>query len=342
MESIKKNILLILCGTIFLFCLMGCTSKKDTAIQIGVMIYRYDDNFMSLLKQAIERKSSEYVRINMNDSENNQEYQKEQITDLVAKNVDALAINIVDTQQAADVIELVKDKNVPVIFFNREPDLEILNSYDQCWYVGTDSKQAGKIQGEIVSESWIEHPEWDLNQDGRIQCVILKGEQGHPDAELRTRYVVETIFQQGIEIEVLDIENGDWDSLNAKEIMDTWLDTYPRIEYVISNNDAMALGAIASLQNHGYYNGSLLMPIVGVDGIPEILSKIENGLVVGTVLNDSLSQGNAIVDIASNIATGKNPVEGTDWEVDVNKAIRIPYIAITKENIELVEKSYEE
>ena len=33
----------------------------------------------------------------------------------------------------------------------------------------------------------------DLNKDGKIQYVLLKGEPGHPDAEARTKYVIEQL-----------------------------------------------------------------------------------------------------------------------------------------------------
>lgn len=72
------------------------------------------------------------------------------------------------------------------MFYNKEPTKEALDSYDKAYYVGTDSKEAGIIQGDIIAKHWKAHPEWDLNKDGVIDYVLLKGEPGHPDAEART------------------------------------------------------------------------------------------------------------------------------------------------------------
>ena len=39
-------------------------------------------------------------------------------------------------------------------------------------------------------------PALDLNKDGKIQYVLLKGEPGHPDAEARTKFVVENLMRK--------------------------------------------------------------------------------------------------------------------------------------------------
>lgn len=49
-------------------------------------------------------------------------------------------------------------------------------------------------------------PDLDLNKDGKIQYVLLKGEPGHPDAEARTKYVIEQLNAKGIQTEQLFID----------------------------------------------------------------------------------------------------------------------------------------
>lgn len=63
--------------------------------RIGVTIYKYDDNFMSVVRKAIEKdgKSAPDVQLLMNDSQNDQSKQNDQIDVLLAKGVKALAIN---------------------------------------------------------------------------------------------------------------------------------------------------------------------------------------------------------------------------------------------------------
>ena len=60
---------------------------------------------------------------------------------------------------------------------------------------------------------------------------------------------------------------------------------------------------------------------------------------VGTVLNDAKNQGKATFELALNAATGKDPVAGTSWKLD-GKAVRVPYVMVTKENLQMAEDSY--
>lgn len=333
-------IVLVLGMTISLFA--GCGKKESDETTIGVTIYKYDDNFMSFVRRAIEKNAEGTAALILNDSQNDQAKQNEQVDLMISKGVNSLAINLVDPQAASTIIEKAKAANLPLVFFNKEPNATDMASYEQCWYVGTTSAESGIIQGEIIRDSWNAHPEWDKNGDGVLQYVLLKGEPGHPDAEARTSFAVSTVVDAGIQVEELELQTGMWDSVKAKELMDTWLSKHgDKIEFVICNNDAMALGAVASLQAEGYFTGDKFMPVVGVDAIPDVLTKIEEGTVVGTVLNDAANQGKATVDLARNVAQGKDPLDGTNWTLDENKAVRVPYVAVSLDNIDFAKKSYE-
>lgn len=310
--------------------------------KIGATIYKYDDNFMSYVRRAIESAAKDKAELSINDSQNDQAKQLEQVDTLISKGVKSLAINLVDPKAAPTVIDKAKKANLPVVFFNKEPEASVLKSYDKSWYVGTESKESGILQGKLVTDQWNKNKDkWDKNKDGKIQYVLLKGEPGHPDAEARTKYVIDTIKASGIEVEELANDTAMWDSAKATDKMDAWLAKQgDKIEFVIANNDGMALGALASLEKSGYFKGDKFMPVVGVDAIPEALTKIKSGQMVGTVLNDAKNQGKATFDLALNAANGKNPTEGTSWKIDDNKAVRVPYVAITKDNISVAEEAY--
>lgn len=93
--------------------LFGAAARAaDT--RIGVTIYKYDDNFMSVVRKAIEQdaKAAPDVQLLMNDSQNDQSKQNDQIDVLLAKGVKALAINLVDPAAAGTVIEKARGQNV--------------------------------------------------------------------------------------------------------------------------------------------------------------------------------------------------------------------------------------
>lgn len=341
----KRKLLALSMAAMMLFGAVGCSSSEggestdggssSDLPKIGATIYKYDDNFMSSVRRELEANAKDKAELIINDSQNDQAKQLDQIDTMISKGVKVLAINLVDPAAAPTVIEKAKAAELPVVFFNKEPDKAAMDSYDKCWYVGTISAESGIIQGEVIAQEWeANKDEWDKNGDGKIQYVLLKGEPGHPDAEARTKYSIETLNEKGIETEELAIDTAMWDAAKATEKMDAWLAKFgDKIEFVICNNDAMASGAVASLEKEGYFQGDKFMPVVGVDAIPEIITLIESGKVVGTVLNDAVGQGKATIDLSVNAANGKDVLDGTEWKLD-GKAVRVPYKGITKANID--------
>ncbi len=306
-------------------------ASAQAADRIGVTIYKYDDNFMSLMRQEIEKEAKVLGGIDllMNDSQNAQSIQNDQVDVLISKGVKALAINLVDPSAAPTIIGKAKPEGIPVVFFNKDPGDKAIASYDKAFYVGTNPQESGVIQGELIAKHWKANPAYDLNKDGKIQYVMLKGEPGHPDAEARTKYSVEQINKLGIQTEELFVDTGMWDAALAKDKVDAWLSSSKasNIEVVIANNDGMAMGALEAAKAHGKK-----LPIFGVDALPEVLQLIQKGEIAGTVLNDGVNQGKAVVHLAKNLAAEKAPTEGTKWELK-EKVLRIPYVGVDKDNL---------
>jgi methyl-galactoside transport system substrate-binding protein len=310
---------------------IGAAAQAETLL--GFTIYKYDDNFMSVVRKGIEKEGQQHkdVKLLMNDSQNDQSKQNDQVDVLISKGVKALAINLVDPAAAPVVIEKAKEYNIPVVFYNKEPSKEALASYDKAYYVGTDSKESGIIQGDIIAKQWKAHPEWDLNKDGVIDYVLLKGEPGHPDAEARTTYVTKTLTDSyKIKTNALNVDTAMWDTAQAKDKTDAWLSgpNGNKIEVVIANNDGMAMGAVEALKAQG----KTKIPVFGVDALPEALALIKSGAMAGTVLNDASNQAKATFDLAKNLAEGKPAGEGTQWNI-VNKVVRVPYVGVDKGNL---------
>ncbi|ACT07817.1 periplasmic binding protein/LacI transcriptional regulator [Dickeya chrysanthemi Ech1591] len=301
-------------------------------IRIGVTIYKYDDNFMSMVRKDIEKEAKALggVELLMNDSQNDQSKQNDQVDVLLAKGVKALAINLVDPAAAAIVVQKAKAADVPVVFFNKEPNAKVLASYDKAYYVGTDSKESGIIQGQLIAKHWKANASWDLNKDGTIQYALLKGEPGHPDAEARTKYVVDTLTKEGAKVQQLQMDTAMWDTAMAKDKVDAWMSgpNANKIEVLIANNDAMAMGAVEALKAHNKSS----IPVFGVDALPEALSLVKSGALAGTVLNDADNQAKATIDLAKNLALGKPAGEGTNFKIE-NKVVRVPYVPVDKDNL---------
>lgn len=310
----------------------GAAAAPADAPKIGVTIYKYDDNFMALMRKSLEAEQAagKNAELLMNDSQNNQSEQNNQVDVLIAKGVKALAINLVDPAAAPTIIDKAKAASIPVVFFNKDPGEAALKAYDKAYYVGADPKQSGEIQGQLIGKMWKEHADWDLNKDGVIDFVLLKGEPGHPDAEARTKFVVEKLNADGIQTKQLQMDTGMWDAAKAKDIMQAWLSgpSGKNIEVVIANNDSMAMGAIEAMKAQGK-----VLPTFGVDALPEALQLIKGDTMAGTVLNDGQNQAKAVYALAVDLANGKDPQQNTAIKVEGNQ-IRIPYVGVDKSNLD--------
>jgi len=248
------------------------------------------------------------VELLMNNGQGDQSIQNDQIDILIERQVDALVVNIVDIGAAQSVIDKAKEAGIPVVFFNREPDTDVIKSYDMARFVGTKPKEAGIIQGEMMAEVWKEG-DYDRNGDGVMQYVMLKGDADNPEAIARTEYSIKTLNEAGIETEELGLQVANWDNDKANQAMEAWLaKDGDRIEFVIANNDGMASGAVSALQNAGYNTGDpeKYIPVFGVDATEEAINLIERGAMTGTVKQDGEGMAKAVHALMGEDGAGKS------------------------------------
>ena len=319
---------------------------------LGAGIYSSTDNFNSYIAKSITGASDGVFQVNVDDGQMDQATQLNQIDTALAKGAVAICVSVVDITAAPAIIQKCQDAgDVPIIFFNKEiTEKDVVASYDNLYQVtSTGGDYGAAIQGQMIVDYWNAHPEMDKNGDGKLQMINVMGDPGHTASQPRADYVESTITDAGIGIEVLERDTGMWDTAKAKEKMDAWVSKYgDEIEAVVCANDAMALGVLQSVEAAGFNlegtDSEQYIPIIGIDALPEMLEKIESGEVIGSVLQDASTQGKVIVAIANNVSQGKDALDGLDFELDTDgsKAVRVPYAAITADNVDVAAANYTE
>lgn len=350
----KKKLLSVLMAAVMVAGVGGVGAaqvKADDEKILGAGIYSASDNFNSYIGKAITNACDGIFKTNIEDGQNDQSTQNNQVDTMLAKGASAVAVSVCDVTAAPTLIQKCKDAgNVPIIFFNKEiTDYDVINSYENAYQVtSTGGDYGASIQAQMVIDYWKEHPEMDKNGDGKLQLVYLMGDPGHTASQPRCDYLKSTIEDAGIEIDLLAEDTGMWVTATAKEKMDAWVSKFgDEIECCVAGNDAMALGALSAVEAAGFNTdgeeSSKYIPIYGIDALPEILSKIESGEITGSVLQDAKTQGQTIVKMAENLTSGKDAVDGIEGvEVEEEaKAVRVPYQAITKDNLDLAKSTYE-
>lgn len=318
------------------------TSAQASDVLIGSCIYKFDDTFMTGVRNNMEQAATALgAEIELVDSQNRQPMQNDQVDTFITKGVNALIVNPVDRSAAGPLADKAKAADLPIIFVNREPDRKILDSWEKAYYVGAKAEESGTIGGQLIAEYFKAHPEADKNGDGKLQYILIKGEQGHQDATLRSEYCVKAMKDAGLDIVEVGSDNANWDKVQGHDKMKNFITSLgiDGIEAVLANNDDMALGAVEALKSEGYNLGtdgkdpSKFIPVVGVDATAPALQAIAKGQMLGTSLNDAKNQGTAAVRIAVKVANGEEVTsESIGYTLTDGKYVWIPYVRVTQEN----------
>ncbi len=329
---------------VFLFACQNQQSvKNEEKPTVAFLAYNLKDTFIQMIDKVVQKAAVDRAQVISEDAQDSHIMQEEQVNNLAQTNVKSVIINIVDRSQGPAVLKILKERNIPVVFINREPEESVITGWNMAYYVGAKPLEAGRMSVEIIIDYFVHHRNADRNGDGLVQYVVLMGEPSHQDTVYRTQAYRETFdesdYRGGIGGQELTRAVANWDREQARQRMNEMINAFGnQIEAVLANNDEMALGAIDALKEAGYFsNNNRFIPVVGVDGIQEALISVSQGELLGTVLNDSVSQGVDALYIAAALANKTKPIDTSVKLTSANgegpgRYIWVPYHKVTKEN----------
>ncbi|MBR6329851.1 MAG: galactose ABC transporter substrate-binding protein [Lachnospiraceae bacterium] len=310
----------------------GAAGGDLSSKKVGVCIYQFSDNFMTLFRTELESYliSLGFAKenITIQDGANDQGTQSNQIDAFIADGVDVLIINPVNSSSAATITDKVVGAGIPLVYINREPDADEEKRWaDNDWnvtYVGCDARQSGTMQGEIIGDLGLDA--LDFNKNGKVDYIMIEGDPENVDAQYRTEFSVKALTDAGFEVNCLTDQVGNWDQAQGQQLVANALSQYGNdIEVVFCNNDAMALGALQAIEAAGRKVGTDIY-LVGVDALTEVVEDVIAGSITGTVFNDHVSQSHSAADAAANY------LKGTKNE----HYIGCDYVKVTTENAQAI------
>lgn len=337
---IKKVLASVMAACLSVQLLSAC-GKEETRISdkihVGVTYYNQSDTFLNQLLdsfreqlKALDQEDLE-TTVTIRDAAGSQRTQNDQVKELIDAGCNVLCVNLVDRADPSEIIDLARENDVPIIFFNREPVAEDLLQWERLYYVGAHAEQSGVMQGELAAEAVLSDETTDRNGDGKIQYVVLEGEAGHQDAIIRTENAVDTLKNSGVELEKLSYQIANWNRAQAQNRMEQLIGQYQdQIELVLANNDDMALGAIDAYKKTDYTESSLPL-FLGIDGTDVGLQAVLSSEMWGTVYNDEEGQAEAMAKLAVAVISGEGM---EDLSFENEKYIYLPYSRITRNNVE--------
>ena len=316
---LKRAIAMLAASAVCLGVFAGC-GKEETVQQnhkIGLAM-SLEDTALSILSNEVasyaESTGTELVKYN---AEDDYETQLEQIAQCKADGCEAVII--VQTKNDAESTKAMIEAadGMEVIFANRMPAEECLS--DTVLYVGSDESVAGEYQGRYIAD--------ELTAQGKLTAtgVMIMGNAGLAHTEKRTETAKSTINESGITVDWVLEQDCGYNREQAREAYAAFLKNGGTCDFVICNNDDMALGVIDAMKEDG---GKVTCPVIGLDGIEAACQAIVDGDMAFSVYQDLKAQADGSVDVALHLLNGE---EITDAEDHV---VWIPYAPITAEDAE--------
>ena len=313
--------------------------KAEAKDDAKVVVFWYDESdvYLGSVRDAMNK---EFAALGITPDNqfaaNNQSTQIDQINTAIAGGADILVVNQV-TSGASDTAEdiIAAAGDIPVLFFNRAigtdgSDVAVLDANSTIAFIGTDAPAAGHMQGKMIGDYAVANFDAiDINKDGSISYAMFKGDEANVEAIYRTQYGLEDanavleaagkpalVYFDAANTDCYQVDQGGaWSAAAAKEYMDTNFVSYNEangnmIELIICNNDGMAEGAIASLQEKGYNTGDAhVVPVFGVDATDNAKALISEGAMTGTIKQDAQGMAAAVAQSAKAIVDGTAPAE---------------------------------
>ncbi|MCM3653354.1 sugar ABC transporter substrate-binding protein [Metabacillus litoralis] len=175
-------------------------------------------------------------------------------------------------------------------------------------YIGTNNLELGRKAGALLASKL---------QPGDKVAIIAGGGDRVKGAKI-------SLEAAGINITVekLGLEN---EAKPVKEAMETILWDYPDLKGVFATTDIMAVNAFKVIEEH-----ELKMPVIGADGIIEMIELIENEELPGTVAQNPFDMGYLSIEAAMKVINGEkvdiNIDSGVDFIIKGNSKQRLDFL----------------
>lgn len=336
--KIKKIIALGLTAALMSFAI-GCTSKSQSSDNtnegnkkeslIGVAmptqsLQRWNQDG-SNMKSELEGKG---YKVDLQYANNDVNTQVQQIENMITKGCNILVIASIDGSALTDVLSKAADNDIKVIAYDRL----IMQSENVDYYATFDNFKVGVTQGEYIEEKL------DLkNSNGPYNIELFAGA---PDDNNATFFfngamsILKPYIDSGKLVvpsgqkEFTEVATQSWDSAKAQARMDNIITANyasgKKLDAILSSNDSVAIGVVASLQNAGYGSADKPYPILtGQDcDKPNVIAMINKQQSM-SVFKDTRTLAKKVVEMVNALVDGKE-AEVNDTKTYDNGAKVVP------------------
>lgn len=196
--------------------------------------------------------------------------QMSQVEDVIVKKPNAIVFTPVDYKALVPAVSKMNAAKIPVVNATDRSE-----SGNFVAFVGASDYKLGLETGNTLVRA--------LNGKGNL--VIIEGVKGTLTNSDRVRGFNDAI-KQAPGIKILASQPGNYQRLQALQVMENLLQSHPQLDGVLAANDAMASGAIEALEGA---NRKAL--VIGINGTKEAVDAIKAGKLLATGDYNGFLQG---------------------------------------------------
>lgn len=280
------------------------TGKKWT---LGITLYSLQNEYtVRFANAAADYAEEKGIELQIYDGNYDAELQNNQVKQMIKDGADGLILNPQDAVKCSDCVDAAVEADVPIIAVNTRVENDGITSY-----VGSDDIKAGEMIMQKAAEIL----------DGKGNVVILEGPLGQ-SAQLDRLQGIKNILKKYENIQIIGDKTANWSKLEAKTVMDGWLNTFDRIDAVVAENDDMALGAVQSIKEAAKVPGKDIQ-VISIDGSEAAMEAVREGSILMSVYQNAEEQARISIDILLKKLDGE-PVE---------QEYLVPFEEVTLDNI---------
>ncbi len=286
-------------------------------IKIGVSMAKFDDNFLTVLRNGIIAHAKEIgVDVQIEDAGNDVAKQLDQIKNFAANKVSAIIVNPVDTSATQAMSDAAAAAKVPLVYVNRQP-VNVDTLPDSQAFVASNEADSGTLETKQICKLLAAKGKKEAN------IYVLQGELSNQAAVQRTKDIHEVMAGPdcGVKLNIIAEQTANWSRDEGQNLMTNWLASNKPFDAVIANNDEMALGVINALKAAGKKPADT--PVGGVDATQDALAAMKAGDLAATVFQNAAGQGSGSLDAAIKLSKGEK----------VEKKVYIPFELVTPETL---------
>lgn len=228
--------------------------------------------------------------------------QMSQIEDVIVKKPDAIVFTPVDYKAMGPAVGKINAAKIPVV---NVTDRSETGSF--IAFVGASDYQLGLETGKYLIKA----------MGGTGNLVVLEGVKGSLTSIDRVRGLNDAV-KAAPGVKVVASQPGNYQRLQALQVMENLMQSQPKIDGVFAANDAMASGVIEALDGA---NRKAL--VVGINGTKEAVDAIKAGKMLASGDYNGFLQG-CVSTMTTIRALRKLPVE---------KDVVFPATVIAKDNV---------